>query len=213
MGIDTTGRVAIEKALNSVSRRTRALTLGRQTICGTSEYCESLFTQEFQFETIDSIDYSSYEGASIIHNMNMPYTSNCTYDFIFDGGTTEHIFNVPQVLENVINLLDTDGIYCSVTPNNNFSGHGFYQFSPDVFHSCFTLKYGMKLLGVWLAIANDDHTPWMDMYTEKHTNDIQGFDTHKGVYIICIAQKVSGARASLIEDPPCQQCYEKNFWM
>ena len=213
MGIDLTGRQAIEKSLEFVTDRKNALTLGRQTICGTSDFCEALFTQTFGFETVDSIDYSSYEGASIIHNMNTPIYSERKYKFIFDGGTSEHIFNVPQVLENVIHLLDVDGVFCSVTPNNNFSGHGMYQFSQDLFQSCFTPTYGMEILGLWIAIANDESTPWIDMNVQKNTNIVRGFDTYNGVYIVCIARKVTDVRASLLEQPPCQHCYEKNLWI
>ena len=109
------------------------------------DYCEEFFLS-FGFLNIDSIDNSSYENSSIIHNLNTPYNNTKKYDYIYDGGTTEHIFNVPQVFENIINLLEIDGIFCSVTVNNNFSGHGFYQFSPELYLSMFTSNYGMEIL-------------------------------------------------------------------
>ena len=69
-----------------------------------NDYCENFF-RDIGFENIDSIDNSSYESCSIIHNMNNPIPPNMKkYDYIYDGGTTEHIFNTPQVFENIINL-------------------------------------------------------------------------------------------------------------
>jgi len=47
---------------------------------------------------VDSIDYSTYEGASIIHNLNEPLPSDLRQQFsaVFDGGTLEHVFDVPR---------------------------------------------------------------------------------------------------------------------
>ena len=67
-------------------------------------------------------------------NYSIKNKVNKKFDFILDGGTIEHIFNCPQVLDNIIYLLEIEGILCSITCNNNFSGHGFYQFSPDFFY-------------------------------------------------------------------------------
>ena len=99
------------------------------------DFSENLFRQLLNGDCVDSIDNSKYEDASIIYNLNLPYISSKKYQYIYDGGTTEHIFNIPQVIENVINMLDIDGLFVSVTCNNNFSGHGMYQFSPEFFLS------------------------------------------------------------------------------
>ena len=60
------------------------------------------------FQHVESIDNSVYENASIIHNMNIQTPTNATkYNYIFDGGTIEHIFNIPQAFENIINSFRT----------------------------------------------------------------------------------------------------------
>ena len=66
------------------------------------------------------------------------FNSSKKYQYIYDGGTIEHIFNIPQVIENIIDILDINGLFVSITCNNNFSGHGIYQFSPEFFLAVFS---------------------------------------------------------------------------
>ena len=44
------------------------------------------------------IDYSSFEGANYIHDLNYPVSANLSgrFDLVIDGGTLEHIFNLPM---------------------------------------------------------------------------------------------------------------------
>jgi hypothetical protein len=223
MGIDYTSLEAILMSLLQTKNKNRALTLARQQIhfqprnvnAKFLDYCEDMF-KSFGFITTESIDYSSYENATIIHNMNLPYLENNTkYDFIYDGGTIEHIFNIPQVLENIINLLAIDGIFCSVTVNNNLSGHGFYQFSPELFLSCFNPNYGMEIICIYLAKVGTSVNEWIKIsHLDKNNNRITAkFNDDKEVYIITIAKKISNDRLSLITNPPNQYSYEKVDWL
>lgn len=89
----------------------------------------------FGFETIDSVDVSEYEGASVIFDLNLLGLSQAcdqTYDFIFDGGTLEHIFHTPNALQNVAEALNIGGVVLHTLPMNNAAEHGFYQFSPTL---------------------------------------------------------------------------------
>ena len=174
--------------------------------------CEEFFKNILNFESISSIDNSSYENASIIHNMNHPFIPIEKYDYIYDGGTTEHIFNIPQVLDNVINLLEVDGIYCSVTCNNNFSGHGMYQFSPEIFLSSFNEKYGMKILFLYIARNPSQFETWIDVNSYLGGRNPTKFNTTDETYIIIVAQKISEDRKSLLTDPPNQYSYEAIEW-
>lgn len=66
---------------------------------GTHPYSDIDFFKLFNFDTIDSMDTSDYEGATIVHDLNVPVPDSLKgkFDVIFDSGTMEHIFNVPQV--------------------------------------------------------------------------------------------------------------------
>ena len=224
MGIDRTVMVAIEKSLVHLKKRDNVLTIGRQGVHlgeQPAPYCEEMFIDKLNFRNIESLDYSKYEGASIIHNLNKPVVPSMgKYDFILDGGSIEHVFNIPQALENVIDLLEVDGVFCSVNGNNNFSGHGMYQFSPELYLSCFTQQYGMQIKEMYLAVRGTNGTDlqWIDVYSSKFTDGNRTTQRYGGpyasheVYIIVIAQKISDDRDSLIESPPNQYSYESHDW-
>lgn len=236
MGIDYTVCEAILHSLKYIYNKKSAVTLGRQEIHipsyimshfldkynklnlqhrNYSGFCES-FLQDLGFESIDSIDNSSYENATIIHNMNNPITNDFRkYDFILDGGTIEHIFNTPQVCENIINLLNIDGIYLSITPNNNQSGHGIYQFSPEFYLSAFSSKYGMEVQELYIAKAGSGIESWVNVNAFNQNGcgrNMSKFEGNEDVYIIAIIKKISDQRENLITNSPNQFSYEQIYW-
>jgi len=96
-------------------------------------YCETLMSK-LGFGAMEAMDFSDYEGATILHDLNQPVPKKLEqqFDFIFDGGTLEHVFNVPVALENVFRMLKPGGRFVSANGMNGFNGHGLYQFSPDL---------------------------------------------------------------------------------
>ena len=233
MGIDYTGLHAILLSQKNLINKNRMLTMGRQHIhldqntfdsivrnseidlSGSYSYNSEIMFRKLGFGEVDSLDYSDYEGATFIHDMNKQIKIKKTYDYIYDGGTIEHVFNTGQFLENVIDLLEVGGVFCSVTCNNNFSGHGFYQFSPEFFLSCFTKNYGMSLLSLYLAQVDTEISSWLDVKTYGSDNtgrNITKFDSINPVYIITVAKKISCERESLIKIPPQQYSYKEIDW-
>ena len=84
---------------------------------------------------VHSCDASLFEKATYQADLNQPVPAelhNCA-DFIFDGGTLEHVFNVPGVLRNIHSMLRTGGRIIHVLPVFNYVDHGFYNFSPTLF--------------------------------------------------------------------------------
>ena len=234
MGLDYTGTEAVLNSLKFINNKKNAITLGRQEIHINyniidnfldkyllsnfknkkySGFCETFLRDIIGFESIDSIDNSNYEGASIIHNMNNPIPNNLKkYDFVLDLGTIEHIFNVPQVCENIINLLNIGGIFLSVTTNNNFSGHGIYQFSPEFYLSAFSKKYGMEIQKLYLAKVNSGIESWINVNTYGNYRNEYKFEGNEKVYIIAIVKKISNERENLILNSPNQFSYEEIEW-
>jgi hypothetical protein len=96
---------------------------------------------------ICSIDASSYEGASFIHDMNrkIPNDLKNAFTVVIDGGSLEHIFDFPTAIKNCMEMVQIGGHFLSITPVNNFMGHGFYQFSPELFFRLFTKDNGFNL--------------------------------------------------------------------
>ena len=175
------------------------------------EYFSENFFKELGFDSVESLDNSDYECPTHIQNMNLPLNPELKgkFSFVFDGGTTEHIFNSVQCYQNIIDLLEVGGIFLSVTCNNNFSGHGFYQFSPEFFISCFREEYGMELLDLHIAKNNSTNEEWVrvnsldDQPAKRNTTKIHGTDE---TYIITIARKISEGKR-LISHPPNQYSY------
>ena len=86
------------------------------------------------FMEVESVDRSDFEDATRVWDMNRPVPEDwhAQFDIIFDGGTVEHIFNVPTVFQNVYDMLKVGGHYVSATPFNGWPGHGMYQFGPEI---------------------------------------------------------------------------------
>ncbi|MDR0575927.1 MAG: hypothetical protein LBG96_18205 [Tannerella sp.] len=101
-----------------------------------SQFSESLF-EYFGAKYVDSIDYSDFESATIIHDMNTPVEEHLKnkYTLVWDGGCLEHVFNFPVAIKNCMDMVKPHGHLILETPANNFFGHGFYQFSPELFFS------------------------------------------------------------------------------
>lgn len=101
---------------------------------------------------VSSIDASSYEGATFIHDLNEPIDGSLKNQFsvVFDGGTLEHIFNFPQAIRNCMEMVRVGGHFLQVSNANNFMGHGFYQFSPELIFGVFSEGNGFATEAVFL---------------------------------------------------------------
>lgn len=101
--------------------------------------------------TTESFDYSAYEGATRVHDFNVPITDEWAGKFtaVIDGGTLEHVFNFPTAIASAMRLLEVGGHYLAVTPANNYLGHGFYQFSPELYYRILSPENGFRVLSMY----------------------------------------------------------------
>lgn len=106
---------------------------GRFDLLQDDGYCETMM-ERLGLGRMESMDFSDYEGATILHDLNRPVPKALEkqFDFIFDGGTIEHVFNVPQALANVFRMLRPGGRFVSANGMNGWPGHGMYQFNPEL---------------------------------------------------------------------------------
>lgn len=82
-----------------------------------------------------SLDVSGHEGAEILFDLNteeLPAELRGKFGVVFNGGTLEHVFHVPNALANISALLRPGGVVVHVLPLNNWVDHGFFQFSPTL---------------------------------------------------------------------------------
>src|SRR5690348_15958513 len=99
------------------------------------EFAESLF-HLLGAHSVRSLDVSSYEGASDIHDLSEPLPkelSKC-FSVAHDGGVIEHVFNPVQAFKNAMEMVRVGGHFTQVSVANNFMGHGFWQFSPELLY-------------------------------------------------------------------------------
>jgi SAM-dependent methyltransferase len=125
-------------------------------------YCEPFFARFLGAQNVEAIDYSGYEGAALIHDLNRPIRVEWEelYDAVVDGGTLEHVFNFPQALANCMRMVRTGGRLFIFAPANNQLGHGFYQFSPELFYRTLAPAHGFeieRMLAVQFRYASTEH--------------------------------------------------------
>jgi hypothetical protein len=150
----------------------RVLTIGRQGLDIPEEqlrgllplkpgYVHQRFVEEvlkdyFGALAVDAVDFSDFEGARYIHDMNKPVGAEIGgYDTIIDAGCLEHIYNVTQALANVSRMAAPGAAILHVLPAINCCGHGFWQFSPELFFSLYSEKNGYRETQVFLASLTD----------------------------------------------------------
>jgi hypothetical protein len=122
-----------------------------------NQYCEDMLRDNFGAISVESIDNSNYENATHVFDLNKIIDNKILkeYDTIIDFGCTEHIYNISNALENITNLCKIEGQILHIVPANNMCGHGFWQFSPELFLSLYSIKNGYKNTEIYLNNDSD----------------------------------------------------------
>lgn len=111
-------------------------------VTSSSEWAEQRFISDncllryLGFSDIQSLDVSDYEGARWVVDLNavdIPQGLLGAFDVVLDGGTLEHVFNVPNALRSIVRMLRPGGRVIHIAPSSNHMDHGFYMFSPTLF--------------------------------------------------------------------------------
>jgi SAM-dependent methyltransferase len=79
-----------------------------------------------------ALDISDYEGAEVVHDLNLPLPRKYKgqFDFVFDGSCLDNIFNVTQALFSMSEMLKPGGRLVLYNTSNSHPT-GYLQFSPD----------------------------------------------------------------------------------
>jgi SAM-dependent methyltransferase len=109
---------------------------------------------------LSALDVSGYEGADILHDLNEPVPDEleARFDLVFDGGSLEHVFDVPTALRNYMRMVRPGGRLIVQTMANNHCGHGFYQFSPELFFRVLSEANGYRTERLHVAGEDVDFT-------------------------------------------------------
>jgi hypothetical protein len=113
------------------------------------------------FMIVESLDVSDAEGAQIVFDLNtahMPAELKGRCDVLFDGGTLEHVFHLPNALARCADMIKDDGWFAHVGPLNNYADHGFYQFSPTFWFDWFAANGWRMLESVLVRLPSSNRT-------------------------------------------------------
>lgn len=122
------------------------------------DFCEPVLAAITGASEIVSIDVSGYQGATRIHDMNLPIADAHpdlvdSFDLVIDGGTLEHVFDFPRATANLMALTRVGGHVLTANPANNLCGHGFYQFTPELMHRLYSSKNGFEVEYILLTAS------------------------------------------------------------
>ena len=135
------------------------------------DFATDMFREALGFDDVTSIDFSAYEGASIIQDIGAPLSPGLVgqFDLAVDGGTLEHVFNFPVAVGNLMRLVRVGGAVYTQNPCNSLAGHGFYQFSPELMYRVFSRQNGFKISFVRIAMARNLS---VEQTTGQHVYDV-----------------------------------------
>lgn len=161
-----------------------------QLLFGDGRFSEAFF-RKIGANSIESFDNSEFEKATHIHDFNqvIPEQFKDRYTAIFDGGTLEHVFNFPQAIKNCMEMVEVGGHFLSVAPANNFFGHGFYQFSPELFFRVFSKENGYQVINL-IAAENFVKPKW---YAVKDPDTIKSrviLANRRQVFLLLLAKRI-----------------------
>jgi hypothetical protein len=141
-------------------------------------------------QQVDSLDISRYEGATHLHDLNLPMDRKFfgRYSVVLDGGTLEHIFNTFQAFSDCMRMVRVGGYFLAYSPMNNFPGHGMYQFSPELFFRVFCKENGFTLCE--LLQSEGDLLGWWKVMDPKDVGWRVGMPTPYESSLFAIARKV-----------------------
>lgn len=176
------------------------------------KYADSFFTG-FGAHSVESLDHNDYEQALFQHDLNLPLPSHLSekYSLIVDGGTLEHVFNFPQAIKNCMQALTLGGHFIGFSPANNMMGHGFYQFSPEMFYRVFSKENGFEIKGLFLVAAgfDIDTDTWYEVKDPKELGQRVTLTNSLPTYLMVLAKKI--AVAEPFNHPVYQSDYIHNW--
>jgi SAM-dependent methyltransferase len=161
---------------------------------GAPVYFEPLMQQWFGSSEVASVDASAYENATHIHDMNLPWpmadAARGRFDAVLDFGCLEHVFDFPTAWRNCVALCRVGGHVLHALPANNLCGHGFYQFSPELFFNLYQPQRGFELLGLFFALRAERGHWWRvasPLALRRRVNLCNGHE----VYMLVLARKTA----------------------
>jgi SAM-dependent methyltransferase len=167
------------------------------------------FWHNLGFEFVSSLDYSDFEGAELVWDLNVPLSDSFPerFDVVFDGGTMEHVFKTGCVMENIGRLLKVGGLAIHEVPCSNNIDHGFYSFSPTLFRDYYS-AIGYEIVEIFLIEKNRHRAKVYEYYPRDINTEIPENWGKRSINVWCVARK----RLDTVQDDAPQQTKYVNAW-
>ena len=228
MGLDQAAFILFSALKKANITRGKILTLGRQNLLFSSnelsgmkldgakmpkfnvgEFADS-YLSWLGFSEVSSLDKSNFEGATMLADLCVPIAEEMKgrFDFVFDGGTSEHLIDPIQSFENACSLTSSSGISAWILPANNQMGHGLWQISPQAFYRIVGDYLGYKNVEVYIVevLRHRKIKMWFVEDPSRVANRGDSRNAYS-VQVICIGKKGGGSIASI--DEIAQSDYKK----
>lgn len=150
------------------------------------------------------LDFSDYEFTHYIFDLNsneVPEHLTEAFDVIIDGGTIEHVFHIPNVLNNIYKMLRQGGRIIHISPCSNQVDHGFYMFSPTLFWDFYEANgFEINNFQVFRCSPRYYLDPWeISDYKPGCLKRVSIGGLDDGIYgIICIATKTNNSTGNIV---------------
>lgn len=156
-------------------------------------------------DAVVSVDASAYEGATRVVDLNgeLPPDLEGAFSAVIDAGTLEHVFNFPAAIANCMRMVAPGGHLLSVTVANNMTGHGFYQFSPELLYRVLTRASGYRVER--MLVTEVSSARWYEVADPAEVGRRVQLRTYRPVYL-CVAARRVEVRPVLAA-PPQQSDY------
>jgi SAM-dependent methyltransferase len=164
-------------------------------------FCET-YLATIGWPKLESLDFSDIEGADYIHDLGEPVGDALTgkFDLIYDGGTTEHVFDIAQSFRNIAAMLQDDGIFVSCVGADGWFGHGFYQIGPDIPWRYWHHALGYEMLGCWTISRRGTERPReIPDPTEQRRGAAQRYDKPQFIFYVVRKKKRDGPPGPVIQ--------------
>jgi hypothetical protein len=196
----TVGRQIVAGSPNAIASTLGAINISREqaSVVVEGQFAEPLYAL-LGAKRVSSLDASDYESATHVHDLNLPLPSDLVNRFsvVHDGGTIEHVFNIPQAFKNCMEMVRVGGHFVQINVANNFMGHGFWQISPELIYRAFSRENGFEIRAVLLheqkfGVNGAAKGGWYKVVDPADYRRNIALINGRPVYICTIAQRVEG---------------------
>jgi hypothetical protein len=194
----TIGRLTVGAPPKAIASILGVIGITRKQTSGLSQgqFAEPLFAL-LGARHVSSVDVSDYQKATHIHDLNEPLPTSLASRFsvVHDGGTIEHVFNILQAFKNCMEMVRIGGHFIQVNNANNYMGHGFWQFCPELIYRIFSRENGFQIRAV---LMHEHVTPssgtWYKVEDPAAHHSRVELINDRRTYICTIAQRVEDTK-------------------